>query len=61
MIDCASDSGFSSVDHAPQRVIGGQQQPVEQRRVGEAPADDLVQAAADDRVLGVAAHALGVA
>ena len=39
----------------------GQAQPVEQAGVGEAPADDLVQAAADERVLGRAAHPLGVA
>ncbi len=41
-------------------MVGSQQQPVEQRGLGEAPADDLVQAAPDERVLGIATHALGV-
>ena len=60
-IDWSSDSGFSTRHDAPQVVIG---LPSSSRSssagVGEAPADDLVQAAADQRVLGRAAHALGV-
>lgn len=42
------------------RVIGRQTQAVEQRRLGEAPANDLVQPAPHERVLGRAPHALGV-
>ncbi len=52
--------GVLERDDAPQLVPLGQQQPVEQLGVGEAPSDDLAQAAADHRVLGGAAHALGV-
>ena len=43
---------------APARVVGRQAQPVGQPGVGEAPAHDLVQAAADERVDGAAAQAL---
>ena len=60
MIDWSSESGFSIFTTLRSGCIGPQQQPVEQRRLGEAPADDLVQAATDERVLGRAAHALGV-
>ncbi len=60
MIDCPSDSGFSSSITRRSGCSAPSLQPVEQRRIGEAPADDLVQAAADHRVLGGAAHALGV-
>ena len=52
--------GVFDLNDVAQSMVGTQQQPVEQRGLGEAPADDLVQAAADERVLGVAAHALGV-
>ncbi len=60
MIDCASESGFSSVTTRRSSCSAGSQQPVEQLGIGEAPADDLVQPAADHRILGGAAHALGV-
>ena len=56
-----SDIGLSSTTRSRSVVALGRQQPVRQRRVGERPADDLEQPAADERVLGAAAQALGVA
>ncbi len=60
MIDWSSESGFSIRTTLRRGWSCTEQQPVEQRGLGEAPADDLVQAAADERVLGAAAHPLGV-
>ena len=45
MIDCASDSGFSSATTRRMSWSARQPQAVEQAGLGEAPADDLVQAA----------------
>ena len=47
-------------DDLAQRVSLRHQQAVEQTLIGEAPAGDLAQPAADERVLGAAPHALGV-
>ena len=60
MIDCPSDSGFSTATTRRIAWSAGSRSRSSSAGLGEAPADDLVQAAADHRVLGGAAHALGV-
>jgi hypothetical protein len=47
-------------DDGAHRVIGAEPQAVEQARLGEAPADHLVQPAAHERVLGRPYNALGM-
>ena len=50
--------GFSITTRRRAWVAGAEAQPVAEASVGEAPADDLVQAAADERVDGPAAQLL---
>ena len=52
MIDCASESGFSSVTTRRIGCSAGRRRRSSSAGLGEAPADDLVQAAPDQRVLG---------
>ena len=60
MIDCPSDIGFSSVSTLRSPWPAGRRKRSSSAGLGEAPADDLVQAAAGERVLGGAAHPLCV-
>ena len=56
--DWAPESGLDSTSAVGARVVSGNPQPPGLARVGEAPADDLVEAEVAHRVLGPATQAL---